>query len=279
MKIIKLFLIAVAIIGIVIGGYFIVNGDGSGADKPKFVNKAAKERMEQIDALCNTKENNWSVTKYENLAGAIWQEYTQSNGKLISLDEATNLKEYLFNASTKLAWDKADALFKQKSYPAAELKRVEEMTSFLSGCQKDFSPNTNLQKAAGICSQWRAALSASSWSPGAVYSRPLRPYNPGGGEGAIRRVEGLSYYKSHFRNNSELAARLSRIRSVSNGGVAEYYAALERAIEQHYNSGTPSNARLESLLNDQLSFSSLPNVPQSAVTKLENYINNYMSRI
>ncbi len=279
MKIIKLALIALAIIGVVVGAYFLINVDTGGVEKPKFVNKAAKERMDQIDKLTNPKASNWSAGKYDDLENAIWQEYTQSNGKLISLEEATNLKDYLFSSSAKLAWDKADALFKLKSYPAGELKSVNDMTSFLMGQQKNYAKNTNLEKASGICSQWRTALSASSWRPGASYSRPLRAYSPGGGEAAIKRVEGLSYYKSHFRNNSELAGRLARIRSAANGGATEYYNSLERAIEQHYNSGTPSNARLESLLNDQNAFSALPGVPGSAVSRLQTYVNNYMSRI
>ena len=94
MKAIKLFFIAIVLVGTIIGLLYI-NTDPVVIGEPEFTSEQANKWKMRINELC--RDDLWSLAEYQNIETGIHTDNTTSKGQLISDDEERTLKKYLFS--------------------------------------------------------------------------------------------------------------------------------------------------------------------------------------
>lgn len=266
MKIIKLLLIAVLLIG-GISGIIYINSIDTSAGEPEYGNPQANEWKNKIKALCSG--DSWSVAGYSRIETGIHTDRVTSKGELISVDEENSLQAYLFASSCKYLKEKTDVLFKQSSYSNSTIDRLESALDLLRTKANQFESNSNLTTASNMFSAYHQVMGMLSFGATASYSRPLKAYSGGSADGRKSKIQGLPYYKSHFSNNSSIRSKVDRIDADMKRAEEQYYSNLERLVENHYK----STGRIEELLEDQMRFEEI-STNSSAKTRLNNFVNN-----
>lgn len=267
MKILKLGLIALVIIGAIVGLATINSGDEID-DGPTLTSAQANAWKERIKDLCKT-EGKWTASGYNKIETGIHTDRVTSKGELLSMDEELALKRYLFATSCNYLKTGTDKLFKQKSYPQGRIDHYEAVLNMLRDKSVEQGDNSNLTDASNIFAAYKQLLDLlKPTSVKATYTHPLRAFSGDDNSQRNKRIQNSSYYKSHFSNNPSLR---SKVESIGNSGNSEqqYYDRLERLIEQHYRNTND----IETLLEDQIRFDEI-STSSSAKARLNNFVNN-----
>lgn len=273
-KYIKLLFLGIIFVGAIIGIIFVVAPGNEIKETPDFSSETANEWKEIINDMCQ--DNNWSEKKYIEIEQGIHTDRVTSNGSLISSDEDIALQNYLFSSSCQYLWDEANSLFAKKSYPEGEIKNVEDMKTFLGSQLEDHTPNSNWQQSSNIISEYHQLMNYITYSSHATYSHPLKAFSAISADAAKSKIRSLKYYGSHFSKNTKIMEQVNNLEANRNRAEREYYANLEKAIENHYNHSYNSSM-LSAAMQDEIDFESIcPN--QSLVDKLENFVRNLSRR-
>ena len=266
MKIIKLLLLALVLIG-GISGIVYLNSQTPTIEEPEYGNPQANEWKNKIKVLC--KENAWTVSGYTSIESGIHTDRVTSKGELITIDEENSLQAFLFASSCNYLKESADKLFRQSSYSTDKLNKLESTLGLLRSKVPEFDANSNLTEASNMFNAYHQVMGMLSFGATASYSRPLKAYSGGSADGRKAKIQGLPYYKSHFSNNSSIRAKVERIDADMKRAEEQYYSNLEQLVEKHYK----STGRIEELLEDQIRFDEI-STNSSAKSKLKNFINN-----
>ena len=266
MKLIKLLLIALVLIGS-ISGIVYLNSQTPTIDEPEYGNPQANEWKNKINAVCE--EAAWSVSGYTSIESGIHTDRVTSKGELITTDEENSLQAFLFASSCNYLKESADKLFKQSSYPTDKLNKLEGALEFLRGKVSEFDANSNLTEASNMFNAYHQVMGMLSFGATASYSRPLKAYSGGSADGRKARIQGIPYYKSHFSNNSSIRSKVESIDADMKRAEEQYYSNLEQLVEKHYK----STGRIEELLEDQMRVDEI-STNSSAKSKLKNFVNN-----
>lgn len=266
MKLIKLLLLALVLIGS-ISGIVYLNSQTPTIEEPEYGSPQANEWKNKIIALC--KEDAWSVSGYTSIENGIHTDRVTSKGELVTTDEENSLQAFLFASSCNYLKESADKLFKQSSYPTDKLDKLEGALELLRGKVSEFDANSNLTEASNMFNAYHQVMGMLSFGATASYSRPLKAYSGGSADGRKARIQGIPYYKSHFSNNSSIRSKVESIDADMKRAEEQYYSNLEQLVEKHYK----STGRIEELLEDQIRFDEI-STNSSAKSKLKNFVNN-----
>lgn len=266
MKAIKLLLIAVVIIGAVVGLLYL-NSESDGINEPEFTSQKANEWKTKINALC--KENNWTPASYQKIETGIRTDNATSNGNLVNNEEERILKKYLFALSCSSLLEDADKHFKQDAYAEHKIEGYEDACNFLLGEAECFESNSNLAELNGLLTEYRTLTSSLGFSSKAVYSRPLKAFPSVSVEALKRRIEGMKHYPSHFSHNASIRTQVRNLASDRARAERTYYENLETLIEKNYQSGR----RIEVLLEDQIRFNEI-STNKAAIKQLDEFVKN-----
>ena len=266
MKAIKLLLIAIILVGAVIGLLYINSGTDQ-IQEPEFASEQANEWKEKINELC--KDDNWSVSGYESIETGIHTDNVTSDGELINDDEERTLLKYLFALSCSSLFENADTHFKQKSYSENSIKKLEKANEFLSDAVDKFGTNSNQTELSKILSEYSKLKRSLGFSSNAKYSKPLKEFSAPSADALKNSITGLKYYKSHFSNNTSINSKVNNLASDRNRAEQKYYENLELLVEKNYK----SSGRIEELLDDQIRFNEI-STNSTAIDKLTSFVNN-----
>lgn len=266
MKAIKLLIIAIILVGAVIGLLYINPGTDE-IQEPEFTSEQANEWKEKINELC--KDDNWSVSGYESIETGICTDNAIGDGELINDDEKRTLLKYLFALSCSSLFENADAHFKQTSYSDKKIEKFEKAVVFLSKAVNNFGTNSNLKELSAILSDYAELKSFFGFSSNAKYTKPLKEFSAPSAEALKNKINKLKYYKSHFSKNTSINAKVSNLASDRNRAEQKYYENLELLVEKNYQ----SSGRIEELLDDQIRFNEI-STNSSAIKKLTTFVNN-----
>ena len=266
MKAIKLLLIAIVLVGAVIGLLYINSGTDE-IQEPEFTSEQANEWKEKINELC--KDDNWSVSGYESIETGIRTDNAISDGELINEDEERTLLKYLFALSCSSLFENADVHFKQKTYSEKSIEKFEKASGFLSEAVEKFETNSNLTKFSKILSEYVQLKRSLGFSSNAKYSKPLKEFSAPSADALKSRITGLEYYKSHFSNNTSINSKVNNLASDRNRAEQKYYENLELLVEKNYK----TSGRIEELLDDQIRFNEI-STNSTAIDKLTSFVNN-----
>ena len=266
MKAIKLLLIAIVLVGAVIGLLYINSGTDE-IQEPEFTSEQANDWKAKINELC--KDDNWSVSGYEKIETGIQTDNAISDGELINDDEERTLLKYLFALSCSSLFENADVHFKQASYSEKKIEKYETAEGFLSEAVDNFGTNSNLTELSAILSEYAQLKRSLGFSSNAKYTKPLKEFSAPSAEALINGINRLKYYKSHFSKNTSINAKVSNLASDRDRAEQKYYENLELLVEKNYQ----SSGRIEELLDDQIRFNEI-STNSSAIKKLTTFINN-----
>lgn len=267
MKYIKMLILALLIIGAVVGLIFWMSPSKETEESPDFTSAQANEWKEQINKLCE--KGKWNAKGYNAIETGIHTDRVTSDGDLISIDEENALQKYLFTASCNSLNKQVNELFKQTSYPANSVKTAEETLTFLNRKLGNFGSNSNLTEASNILSEYHQLIGSLSFSGSASYSHPLRAFNAMSADAAQSRIKSLKYYNSHFSKNPTIKSQVNNLASNRAKAESDYYMNLEKAVENHYK----STKDLEVLLEDQIRFNQIT-TNTNAKSRLSSFVNN-----
>lgn len=247
MKIIKLLLLAVVVLG-GIAGIVYISGNNDGTVSVSSVKSVIGEKWKnKINDLC--KENTWTSTGYQIIETGMQLDSNQNN---LDMSEHAALKKYLFAKSCESIKDGTDKLFQQSNYPSGRLSYFENAISFLNSHKND--PNSNLGTASSLFAAYHQIMkSFGGNNVTASYSRPLRAYSGSSASGRKQRIVSMPYYKTHFSKNASIRSKVERMGNDSQQSEQTYYANLERCIEAHYR----SSGDITILLEDQMRFNEI----------------------
>lgn len=265
MKAIKLLLIAILLVGSVVGLLMIPEIDKF--QVPEFTSEQANSWKEQINQLC--KDDNWSVSGYERIETGIRTNNVTSAGELINDDEERTLMKYLYALSCSSMFERADKHFMQPSYSEQIIEKFETASAFLTKEVDNFETNSNLTELSNILSEYAELKRSLSFSSRAKYTKPFKKFSAPSADVLKKQIANLKYYKSHFSKNTSFQTKVNHLASDRERAEKEYYEHLELLIEQNYE----SSGRIEELLDDQMRFSEI-STNQSAIDKLTTFLHN-----
>ena len=266
MKILKLLLVALIIVGGIVGLLFLNSGSEE-LKEPTFTSLQANEWKEKINQLCS--DDNWTPGKYDEIESGIHTDRVTSKGDLINGEEEQTLNRYLFSLSCEFLWKSADKHFKQQSYSEKKIEGLGAGCDFLTEQVERFGKNSNLTALSSILSSYQVLKRSLNFSSHARYSRPLKAF-PGGSAVALQqRIREMKEYQSHFCHNLSIQSKVEHLISDRQRAEREYYENLELLIERNY---TTDND-LETLLEDQIRFNEI-STNEEAVERLTNFVNN-----
>lgn len=271
MKIIKLSIIAVLIIGAIYALLTIKpkSPETSASDTDVEVTSVqAKEWKTKIEQLCQ--DGKWSTEGYQQIEDGIRMDRKTSKGDLINDDEERVLKKYLFSLSCSSLFGSADKHFQQSTYSDKKIQEYENAVAFLEKKVPTFGTNSNLTETAALLSGYKQILqSLVGFGSSARYSNPLRAFSGHSAEAQQRRIRGMKYFQSHYVKNSRIKAQVANLLTDRNRAEQQYYHNLERAIEQHYT----ATGDLVRLLEDQIRFNKI-STNESAKERLAEFVTN-----
>jgi len=263
MKLLKLILVAVIIVGVIAGLIWWQNREEK-PEEPEYTSVTANEIKEQIKALC--KDEKWSSNGYSGIESRIHMDSVNYN---IEMQEANSLRMFLYSSSCIYVKEGVDKLFQQDTYPSDKITHYENALNHLRGKISEQGGNSNLTEASNMFSAYHQLMASLSFGASASYSRPLKAYSGGSADGRKSRIQGMPYYKSHFSKNSSIRSKVDRIDADMKDAEERYYDSLEKLVESHYK----STGRIEELLEDQIRFDEI-STNSSAKTRLKNFVNN-----
>ena len=266
MKAIKLLLIAIVLVGSVVG-LLLIKPSGKQIEEPEFVSERANEWKEKINKLCT--DDNWSVDEYESIASGIHTDNVVSKGELINNEEESTLLKYLFAKSCSSLFENTDTHFKQKSYSDKHIEKMETAYSFLSKAEEEFSTNSNLSDVTKMLTEYKRLKRMLGFSSKAVYSKPFKAFSAPSATEIKNSIYKMTYYKSHFSNNASISEKISSLAKNRKDAEEKYYENLERLIEENYNLYND----LTILLDDQMSFLEI-STNSSTIEKLNSFVNS-----
>lgn len=263
MKIVKLFLVAIVVAGIV-GGLIWWQNIEEPVNEPEYTSETANEIKESIKALC--RDSKWSSEGYSGIESRIHMDSLNYN---IDMMEASSLRMYLYSSSCSYLKEGVNKLFQSESYSGSKISYFENALNYLSEKISEQGSNSNLTEVAKMFSAYRQLMSALTYGTRASYSRPLKAYSGGSADGRKQRIQAIPYYKSHFSKNSSIRAKVDRIESDIRAAEMKYYESLEKLVENHYK----QTGRIDELLEDQIRFNEIT-TNNSAKSRLNNFVNN-----
>lgn len=271
MKIIKLSIIAVLIIGAV---YALLTIKPKSPETPgeetdvEVTSVQAKEWKTKIEQLCQ--EGKWTVGGYQQIEDGIRMDRKTSKGDLINDEEERVLKKYLFSLSCSTLFGSADKHFQQSTYSEKRIQEYENAVAFLEKKVPAFGANSNLTETAALLSGYRQILrSFTGFGSNAHYSYPLRAFSGRSAEAQQRKIRGIKYFQSHYAKNSRIKAEVARMPADRSRAEQLYYQNLEREIERHY----AATGDLVRLLEDQIRFNEI-STNESAKERLAAFVTN-----
>lgn len=265
MKILKLLLLALLLIGGIAGVMFLNKPDT--VKEPDFPNERANEWKDKIKELCSG--DAWTVSGYEAIQMGMHTDRVQSNGELLSIDEESSLLDFLFASSCSYLNNGLNQLFKQDSYPDSQVGRLGSAVPFLSEESKTFPENSNFTEAEKLYNSYCRLMRLLSFNASATYSRPLKAYQGDSPDSRRASILALPYYKSHFMNNASIRSKVDTIEEEMSRAELAYYKSLEKLVEAHFK----SCRNMEELLEDQIRFEEISTNP-AANNELQKFVNN-----
>lgn len=266
MKAIKLLLLAIVLVGAVIGLLYI-NSDSDKIKEPEFTSAQANEWKEKINELC--KDENWSTSGYSRIETGIHTDNVVSDGDLINDEEERTLNKYLFSCASSYLLESADKHFKQESYSDEKIENYESAIRFMKEAVRRFGANSNLTEVTNMILSYNQIKRSLGFNSNAVYSRPLKSFSCSSVVVIQNKIRGMKYYKSHFCNNSSIKSRVNNLAADRDRAEQKYYDNLVLEIEKNYK----STGRIEELLDDQIHFNEI-STNNSAIVRLTNFVNN-----
>jgi len=260
-KYIKLSLLALGLVGLVVGLFFIPRPEP--IPTPDLASYEANIWKEKIDKLCQ--DGKWSVDGYETIEEGIHYDNEVSDGEVISDEEERILTTYLYSMTCNLLWTAADEHFKQPEYVDSKVRAFMDAKNLLDKKAREFDKNGNQKNFSDIVSAYRYIIGAISFNTKPKYSNPLPVFSNEDPEKVKNAILGSRFYKSHFSRNSKIKNRLSSFITDWNRAEQEFYMNLELAIETQYPEYNMS------LLDDQIQFATISK-NNDAIDRLEMYI-------
>ena len=260
-KYIKLALLALILVGVVIGIFLIPREEP--IPDPDFTSYEANSWKEKIDELCQ--DDKWSPEGYEAIETGIHYDNQLSDGELISDEEERILENYLYSMSVSYLWKAADEHFKLTSYEDSKVRTFIEAKTLMDKKAKQFDKNGNQKDFSDIVSAYKYIIGSMSFNTKPDYSNPLPEFSKETPEKIKNNITGSRFYKSHFSKNSMIKKKLDSFISEWNKAEQEFYKNLELAIEKQY---PEFNA---ALLDDQIRFIEISK-NDDAVQRLEKYV-------
>ena len=266
MKLLKLLLIAIILIGGIYGVMQLTIPENE-VDTPDFTSAQANNWKQKIIDLC--KDGKWTADAYASIESGIHTDRVTSKGELISMDEEISLQKYLFALACSYVKEGLDKLFQQSHYPDNKVKYYENALDLLQEKSATQGGNGNLAEASKLYAAYHKIMGLLSFGAKASYSRPLKAYNGGSASGRKSTIMSIDFYKSHFSKNDAIRSRVSRLDIDMKRAEQEYYSNLEKCVEDNYK----RNGRIEELLEDQIRFDEI-STNSEAKKRLNDFINN-----
>lgn len=229
-KYIKLALLALALVGVVVGIFLIPREEP--LPEPEFASYEANNWKEKIDEFCQ--DGKWSVEGYEAIEEGIHYDNELSKGELISNEEERILENYLYSMSANYLWKAADEHFKLSSYVDSKVRTFIAAKTLMDKKSKMFDKNGNHKDFSDIVSAYRYIISSLSFETKPKYSNPLPEFSKETPDKVKHSIVGARFYKSHFSKNSMIKNKLDSFISDWNKAEQEFYKNLELAIEKQY---------------------------------------------
>ena len=187
MKIIKLLLLGIVLLGGIAGIVYISGNDDETVSVSSVKSVIGEKWKNKINDLC--KENAWTSTGYQTIETGMQLDANQNN---LDMSEHAALKKYLFAKSCESIKDGTDKLFQQSNYPSGRLSYFENAISFLNSHKND--PNSNLGTASSLFAAYHQIMkSFGGNNVTASYSRPLRAYSGSSASGRKQRILSMLY--------------------------------------------------------------------------------------
>lgn len=267
MKIVKLLLLAIVLVGGIVALLWLKPEPKKGVEGPEVGSPQAKMWKGKIEELCQ--EGKWTVAGYKGIEGGIHSDRVNSDGELIRITEEQALVKYLFALSSSSLWENADKHFQQSAYSEKKIDGYREALEFLNGKVGEFGANSNLTNVSGLLSGYDRLKKGFGFSGKATYSRPLKAFPSASVSSLENRIKGMKYWKSHYSHNTSLRKRLDNLEKDRKRAEREYYENLERLVEENYQ----SMPRIEVLLADQIRFNEI-STNEEAKEKLDEFVKN-----
>lgn len=266
MKLVKLFSIAAVVAGVVALLVFVIPSGEKIIDIREITNPIAKNWKSRIDSICQP--GKWSQKEYGTIETGVTLDHGQGN---IETDEKNSLVKYLFTSSCACVKNEVDQLFMKSSYLDTTVRSFESSVNFLKGKSTDEGANSDLAAAVNLCSAYRQVLSLIKPAPKvtASYSHPLKAFSGNRDDGGKNKILNNPYYKSHFCRNTALKAKVESMGATPKDAEQQYYDALERCVESHYN----STHNLSQLLDDEIRFRQI-STNSAATSRLQKFVNS-----
>lgn len=260
-KYIKLALLALALVGVVVGIFLIPREET--LPEPEFNSYEATIWKEKIDEFCQ--DGKWSVEGYEAIEEGIHYDNELSKGELISNEEERILENYLYSMSANYLWKAADEHFKLSSYVDSKVRTFIEAKTLMDKKASQFDKNGNQKDFSDIVSAYRYIIGSISFDTKPKYSNPLPEFSKETPEKVKNGILGSRFYKSHFSRNSMIKEKMDNFISAWNKAEQDFYKNLELAVEEQY------PELCTSLMEDQLRFMEISK-NAAAVQRLEEYV-------
>lgn len=266
MKTIKLLLVAIVLLGAIVGLLMVDFGKDE-LSEPELTSIQANEWKTKINDLC--KDGKWTVSGYEQIETGIHTDNTMSDGELINDEEERTLLKYLFALSCSSLYEEADKHFKQTTYSAKNIENYMAAKEFLSEKVDRFGKNSNLTDLSALVSEYNSLRRSLGFSSHAVYTRPLKKFSVPSIEALMSRINGFKHYKSHFSKNTEIQAKVNGLASNRAQAERQYYLNLELLVEKNYK----STGNYPELLEDHMQFEEI-STNSDATKKLTTFLSN-----
>lgn len=274
MKLVKLFIIAIALIGAIFGITRLIPDDTDDAVvEPEFGSAQARSWKEKIKEMCVV--GKWNSQDYSDITSGL--KFDCKNSQLITNQELISLDGYLFALSCLCIKDGADAFFKKSEYENDSLNYYKDASAFLKEQSVMYDKNANLDIITGLVSSYNVIMGALSFNTSARYA-DLDVYRGGKNpfgitcDKRIQIIENTNYYSSHFSRNSTISNMKNSLESRYAEAYRTYCVNLADAIIKHYED---TKGKSSDLLNDQMPFDEIAADCRTAREKLFSFIKSY----
>lgn len=248
MKILKLAILVIVVLGIVIGAFFLTSSSVDIPDK-KVVSMAAQKRSEQISKDFS-EATGWNQEYYERQANEIDQDEAS---KLISETDRKLLHEQLDNAATNRLYALMTEEFAKTDCSATTIGQLHEGVVFLkqratadkrlATLEQCYRTYQEIRSYIGRNVSFATGFNGSSWKSLSDHRSTVT--------NKVSGYRNSSVYKQYLSNIAELKSGLSGMEAKANKAAAGYYSRLANEIYEYYYSSPESgsdNSQFSSVL-------------------------------
>lgn len=249
MKILKFLLIAIVVIGFVIGLCLMdFSEDGGGVDpnQPRYKYWEAK-----IESLCQ--KNKWTVDGYEGIAFGIKDDKGVTNdeksvlAKLLYAKSCSNLSEviheFLINPCG-MESEKDDEL--KNGYLDVEWTALKEAFALLEKAQTEFGENGKLADARKLLKGYNDVWSMLHPHTLAKYGAfEYKHWACNTADRLQQAIDANQYWQTYFVKNEVWKAKYANLSKAFAASKTIYYKKLEAKIEEHYDLIAEADRRLQ----------------------------------